>query len=95
MVAQATGVYGIRYEVVAESVHLHQRRHACAVAEVVAVFSPGERGAGRWLRAAHNGFFAVRQIFSDEGEGKASEVAAAAGAADDYVGVVTDFSKLL
>ncbi len=95
MVAQATGVYRIRHEVVAESVHLHQRRHARAVAEVVAVFSPGERGAGRRLRAAHDGFFAVCQIFSDEGEGKAGEVAAAASAAYDNVGVVADFGKLL
>ena len=54
----------------------------------------GEGGAGGWLRAAHESLFAASQVLSDEGEGKACKVAAAARAAHDDVGVVADFGEL-
>ena len=78
-----------------QSVHLHQRRHAGAVAKVVSVLSAGEGGAGRGLGAAHDGLFALGQILADERECKAGKVAAAAGAANYDVGVVVDFGELL
>ena len=86
---------GIRHEVMAERVHLHQGRHSRAVAEVVAVLSTRERGTGCWLCTTHNGFFPICQILSDEWECKASKVAAAACAANDDIMVVVHFGELL
>lgn len=86
---------GIRHEVMAERVHLHQGRHSRAVAEVVAVLSTRQRGARCRLRTPHDGLFPVCQVLSDEWECKASKVAPASCAADDDVGVVIDFGELL
>ena len=86
---------GIRHEVMAERVHLHQGRHSRAVAEVVAVLSTRQRGARCRLRTPHDGLFPVCQVLSDEWECKASKVAAAACAANDDIRVVVHFGELL
>ena len=52
VVAQAAGVDRVRDEVVAERVHLHQRRHPGRVAEVVRVDPPRQRRARRRLDGA-------------------------------------------
>ena len=86
VVAQPAGVDRVGDEPVAQRVHLHQRRHADGVAEVVAVLAAGQRRAGGRLDAADHRVHPAGQLLAEEREGQAREVGAAAGAAHDHVG---------
>ena len=72
----------------AQGVHLHERGHVRGVPEVVGVLPPGKRRARRRLHRDHPKVAAAAQLRPDERERDTREVAAAAGAADDDVGVV-------
>ena len=49
VVAKPTRVDWVRYEILAEGVHLQQRGHACEIPEVVAVLALCQRGtSGRF-----------------------------------------------
>ena len=88
VVAEAAGVDRVGDEVMPEGVHLHQRRHACGVAEVVGVHAPGQRGAGCGLHREDARVDLAGHLLLQEGEGQAREVGSAAGAADDERGGV-------
>ena len=94
VVAQAAGVDRVRDEVVPQGVHLHQRRHAEGVAEVVGVGALGEAGARRRLDRAYDGGHPARPLLAQEREGEAAEVGAAAGASDEEVGGLSDHRQL-
>ncbi len=79
----------------AERVHLHQRREVRGVAEVVGVLALGQRRAGRGLDRDDAALAAAAQLQAEEREGEAGEVRAAAGAADDDVGIVARHLELL
>ena len=66
--------------------HLGQRRHVAGVAKVVRVFAARLAWAGGRLHRHDARLGAAAQAVADEGEGQASKVAAAAGAADQHVG---------
>ena len=95
VVAQAAGVDGIGHEVVAERVHLDDRRHLAGVAEVVGVDAAGQaRRRGR-LGRDDAVVSLTAQLLADEGEGQAGEVGAAAGAGHDDIGLLAGHLHLL
>ena len=65
------------------------------VAEVVGVFAARQRRAGRRLDRDDAALAAAAQLQAEEREGDAGEVRAAAGAADDDVGIVARHLELL
>ncbi len=81
MVAQPTRVDRRRHELVTERVHREQRRHARGVAEVVLEGAFGERGARRRLDGDEPDVGV-----GDERQRDATEVRAAAAAAEHDVG---------
>ena len=88
VVAQPSRVESGGDEGRAEGVHLHQRRELRGVAEVVRIPPAGEGGARGRLHRHHPQVAPAAQLLPDERKRDAGEVAAAAGAADDHVGVV-------
>src|SRR5260370_22181094 len=82
VVTEAAGMDALRNEAVAESVHLHQRRHLPRVAKVVGVLAARNRRAGLWLRGEEAGLGLALQPVAQERERQAGEVAAAADTAN-------------
>ena len=74
-------------EVAAESIHLCERSDLAGVAEVIGVFASGERRAGGRLNRNEVRVLLTADLIAHERGDKAAEVGAAAGAADDDVGV--------
>src|SRR5439155_12984819 len=95
VVAQPSSVNRLGDEVVAQGVHLDERRHLGRVAEVVAVdaLRQGRRGLG--LGRDDPGLWTATQATPEEREGEPGEVRAAAGAADDDVGLLAREGHLL
>ena len=91
VVAQSAGVDSGRDEIVAQGVHLDERRQLGGVAEIVREAPLGEAGAGAGLHGQDARAFAGKLV-EDVGQGQAAEVAAAAEAADHHVGL---FARLL
>ena len=85
MVAQAAGVDRLGHEVVAERVHLDQRRHLGGVAEVVGIGAAGQARRGLGLDGDDAVGLAAAEGPAQPREGQAGEVRAAAGAADDHL----------
>ena len=94
VVAQAAGVDRVRDEVVAQRVHLHQRRHARRVAEVVGVRASRQRRARGRLDGADHRVHPAGQLLAQERERQPAEVRAAAGAADEDVRRLADLGEL-
>ena len=88
VVAQTASVESRWREGAAQRVHLGQRRHVAGVAEVIGVLAARQAGAGGGFDRDDAAFLATAQLLAYEREGDAGEVAAAAGAADDHIGVV-------
>src|SRR5919202_1184051 len=95
VVAQAPGVDTCWHERVSQSVHLHQRRSPCGVAEVVCVAALRKRGTRGRLDGEDARVSAVPQVPPDEGEGDPGEVRPAADAPYDHVGVLAGHLHLL
>ena len=98
VVAQAAGVDAGRHEVVAQRVHLHQRRVAGDVAVVVGVDALGQRRAGGRLdrhAAQVRSALVAGRLVGEEGEGDAAEAGTAAAGAEDHVRVEADLVELL
>ena len=76
-----------RHEAAAQRVHLRKRRHPARVAEVVGELAAGERGTAHGLDGDEIGRRLAAQLVTHEGRHKSAEVAAAARAADDHVGI--------
>src|SRR5438128_1121361 len=75
----------IRYEAVAERVHLDQRRHFTGVAEVVGVLATRDRWTGVWLRCKEPRLCPPLQPVAQEGEREPREIAATADTSDHDV----------
>ncbi len=95
VIAQAAGVNSGRDEGAAQRVHLDQRREMAGVAEVVSerplVRLGQAAGSTATTRASHLPFELAAEVRHDQ----AGEVRAAAGAADDHVGLVAGQRHLL
>ena len=87
VVAQAARVVGAGDEAGAEGVHLGQRADHAGIAEVVDKFAAGEAGTAGRLDGDEAVVGLAPQLLAHEGADEAAEVAAAAGAADDDVGL--------
>ena len=87
MVAQAAGVVGRGDEAAAQRVHLRQRADHAGVAEVVGEFAAGEAGAGGRLHGDDAVIRLAPELFAHERRDQAAQIGAAAGAADDDVGL--------
>ena len=85
VVAQAAGVVRRGDEAAAERVHLGQRADFAGVAEVVGEPAAREARAGGGLDGDEPIVALTAQLLAHERGDEAAEVAAAAGAADDYV----------
>jgi hypothetical protein len=94
VVPEAAGVDRGGNEIVAQGVHRQKGRHAGQVPVVVAEGPPGQGGAGGRLGPDDADLPAVNPVH-DEGQGDAREIAPAAGAAQDHVGVLADLFELL
>jgi len=94
VITQAAGMDRRRHEVMAEGVHLHQRRVAGDIAEVIGIDTLGQARAGTRL-GRHQAHLLARRFIGEEGEGGAGEVGAAAAAGEHHVGIVTDLLELL
>ncbi len=95
MVAQSTGVDTWGHEVMAESIHFDQRRHANGITKVVGVYAPGQAGAGHWFRGQEAGVQALFAGFADKGENQARHIAATTCAANHHVRVIVGQRHLL
>ena len=98
MVAQAAGVNARRHEIVAERVHLHDRRVAGRIAVVVGIDALGQRRAGGRFDRHHAQILRLRiagRLVGQEREGDAAEVGAAAAGRENHVGVLANFGQLL
>ena len=85
---------GVRDEVVAQRVHLQQRRHPGGVAEVVGVHAPRQRRTRRRLDGADHRVHPPGELLAEEGERQPAEVRAAAGAPDEDVRRLADLGEL-
>ena len=94
VIAQPAGMEARRHEGRTERVHLDQRRQMPGVAEIIGVFAARQARAGRRLAGDDAQLAAAAQPRADEREGDAGEIAAAAGAADDDVGIVAGHLEL-
>ncbi len=95
VVAQAPGVDGRRHEAAPKRVHLHQGRQVGCVAEIVGIGTLGEAGTGSRLYGDKTGLPLTSQLGPQEGESQTGEIAAAAGATNDDVGLITRLFHLL
>ena len=95
VVAEPAGMDRLRDEVVAERVHLHQRRHLGRVAEVVAVDALGQRRRRLRLDRDDPRLRAAAQAAADERERQPGEVRATAGAADEDIRLLAGQRHLL
>ena len=87
--AQTAGVVGGGDEAAAERVHLRERADLAGVTEVVGVNAAGEAGAGGGLDGDEAVVGFAAQLLAHERRDQSAEIAAAAGAADDNVGLHT------
>src|SRR5699024_1137860 len=87
VVAQAAGVVGGGDETAAQGVHLGQGADHAGVAEVVGVLAPGQAGAGGGLHGDEAVVRLAPELLPHEGGDETAQVAAAAGTADDDVGL--------
>ncbi len=94
MVAQPAGVDGGGDEAVPQVEHGQQRGLGGGIPEVVNKRTLGHGGAGGGFDGVDFNLAAV-DLIPDEGEGQPAEVAAAADAAGDNVGVFPDSGQLL
>ena len=96
VVAQTAGVDVGWLEVMAQREHGQQGCVACLVAKVVAELSAGELRAAVGLGGNELSVgVPAAQLVAHEGEGDATEVAAAAEASDDHVGILAGHLHLL
>ena len=98
VIAQTAGMNARRHEVVAQRVHLHQRREAGGIAVVVGIDALGQRRAGGRLdgnKADLLRALVARCRIAEEGEADAGEIAAAAAGGEDHVRVLAEFLELL
>ena len=87
MIAQAACVVGGGNEPAAQGVHLGQGADHAGVAEVIGVLAPGEAGAGGGFHGDDAVVGLTPELLTHEGGDEAAQVGAAAGAADDDVGL--------
>src|SRR6266700_3004955 len=76
------------YEIMAQCMHLHQRRHTNSITEIVRINTLGQAGAGHRLSSQEARLQAFFESLADEGERKSCIVTAAAYASNDYIRVV-------
>ena len=87
VVAQAAGVVGGGDEAVAQRVHLGHGTDLAGVAEVVAEHAPGQAGAGGRLHGDDAVIRLAPEHLPHKGRDEAAQIGAAAGAADDGIGL--------
>ena len=87
MIAETARVVRRGNEVAAEGVHLGQRADHAGVAEVISVDAASEARAGSGLDRDDLIVSFAAQFFAHKGSDQAAQVGAAAGAADDHVGL--------
>ena len=87
VIAQAACVVRRRDEIAAQRVHLGERADHTGVAEVIGVNAAGEAGAGSRLNGNDAVVRLTAQLFAHERSDEAAKVGAAAGAADNHVGL--------
>ena len=87
VVAETAGVVRRGDEVAAQGVHLGERAYHAGVAEVVGVDTAGEAGAGGRFHGDDAVIRLTAELFAHKRRDEASQVGAAAGAADDHVGL--------
>ena len=76
---------GGRHEFTAERIHFCKRRDLCAVAEIIGIFSAGDRRAAGGFDPDEADVVFALQPFSHEGRDESAEIGSAAHAADDDV----------
>jgi hypothetical protein len=74
--------------------HLYERRQMPRIAEIIRVFAARQVRAGRGLARDDARLRTAPQASADKREGDAGEIAAAAGAADDDVGIIAGHLEL-
>ena len=82
-------------KVAAQGVHLDQRRQVAGIAEVVGEAALGEAGAGGRFDGHDARVALALELAAEVGHHEAGKVRSAAGAADDYVGLVAGQRHLL
>ena len=87
VIAQAAGVVGGGDEAVAQSVHLGHGADHAGVAEVILEHAAGQTGAGGGLHRDDAVIGLAPEHLAHKGGDQAAQVGAAAGAADDDVGL--------
>ena len=95
VVPQPSGVHRRRYEVVAERVHRHDRRHLRGIAVVVGEHAFRERRTRCRLGREEPGVRISPELVRHERVRDAGEVRAPADAPDDHVGLLTGELHLL
>src|SRR6266849_5069152 len=94
MVTQPPGVNARRNEVMAEGIHLEQRRKLRHVAKVISIRALGQRRA-RCRFGGNNAKVCACQLTRNERKSETTEVAAAPTAGDQYVRSLTSQGELL
>ena len=88
VVPEPAGMDAFGYKGVAQGVHGQQRGHLDRVAEVIGKRAPGHGGAGGGFNTDDVDVLAV-DLVPDKGKAQPGKIAAAAGAADDDIRVIT------
>ena len=91
VVAQTACMVGTGDEAGAQGVHLGQRADHASVAEVVDELAAGEAGAAGGFHGNDTVVGFAPELLAHKGADQAAQVAAAARAADDDIGLDTDF----
>ena len=76
------------YEIMAQCMHLHQRRHTNSITKIVRINTLGQAGAGHRLSSQEARLQSFFESLADEGEGKSCIVTAAAYASNDHIRII-------
>ena len=93
MVAQAARVVGRGTELAAKRIHAHKRRGFRRVAKIIGVTSPGKGRTGGGLHGDKTDIVFPFKTFRHKRRDQTAQVGAAAGAANDDIGLDTEFIK--
>ena len=74
----------------AQCIHTGQRRDLAGVAEIIRIFTAGQRRTGRRFGCEDTRVSKPAQLICHEGSNQPAEIGAAAGTADDDIGVFTE-----
>src|SRR5947209_11327144 len=81
-------------EVMAEGMHLDERRHADSITKVIGIHSPGHARTGHRFCSQETCLHTFAQRVTNEREGEASHIAAAANTSDNDIGIIARFLHL-